>query len=53
LGGLGINKDKKWEEAQEKLKRIKEFSSSVSKVNVFLNRIHYFESPKKKHKKSA
>jgi hypothetical protein len=53
LGGLGINKDKKWEEAQERLRRIKEFSSSVSTVNTFLNRIHYWESPKQKKKKTA
>jgi len=43
LGGLGINKDKKWEEAQEKQRRIKEFSSSVHRVNNYLHK----NSPKK------
>jgi len=32
---------------------MKEFSSSVNKVNTLLSRVGYFDSPKQKKKKSA
>jgi hypothetical protein len=53
LGGLGINKDDVWEKGQDRIKRIKEFSNKVYKVNTYLDKISFFEKPKKKKELSA
>lgn len=48
MGGLGFNKDKKWDEASTKLDRMKKFSNNIHKMNT--QNMHLRKSPPAKEK---
>ena len=39
ISGLGVNKNDKWQEAHDRLKRIRDFSHSVKVINTQMNKI--------------
>lgn len=48
MGGLGFNKDRKWEDAANRLEKMKKFSQNIGRVNAHNMKIR--KSPPKKEK---